>query len=233
MEPTKLLEPAEAPTVEQLESEHERKVEREAAEAWARIIRGNSWLDWLAIGEGLLIGRLKAMRRAGTNRPTVPAYKKAYRDWLEQPGKEWAARLMKDKSTHNAAVWCAENRNLVEQWRATLTDNVRYRQNHPCTVKKAYERVHKAAKDEADAEKGPTKVEQLEARCQELEDENMKLKAEGYLEIDPKKLKARDLARMVFESGAKWVWLTDFRVEVERLHEAAREKTKRRSAGKE
>jgi hypothetical protein len=54
--------------VEQTTESEERK-EKDAAEAAERIKRGQHRLDWMYIAEGLEVGRLKAMRRAGTNRP--------------------------------------------------------------------------------------------------------------------------------------------------------------------
>ena len=53
------------------------------------------------------MGRLRAMRRAGTN------YNKAFGLWLDE--HQWAREL--DKATRNHALWAAENRGQIERWR--------------------------------------------------------------------------------------------------------------------
>ena len=65
-------------------TESEDRKEKDAAEAAERIKRGQHWLDWMYIAEGLEVGRVKAMRRAGTNRPIGSAYNRAFGDWLNE-----------------------------------------------------------------------------------------------------------------------------------------------------
>ena len=50
------------------------------------------------IAEGLEVGRLKAMRRAGTNRPIGSGYNKAFGEWLNP--RPWARDLDKPTRTH-------------------------------------------------------------------------------------------------------------------------------------
>lgn len=226
MEPTKTIE---ARSLEDMASEHEERIERIAEEAAARIAKGQHWLDWLAIGEGLVVGRLRSMRRSGMNRPEGSAYNRAFGDWMD--AHKWARDL--DKATRNHAMWCADHRAEIEYWRETLAANVRANLNHPTSIKRRYEAAHKVDKDESENVETESRAKQLERRCAELEDEVMTLKSNresGY--VDPTRTKAKEMARIVFESGAKWVWLTDFRVEVERLHEAARAKQKERNGRK-
>jgi hypothetical protein len=94
----------------------EDRKEQEAAEAAERIKKGQHWLDWMRIAEGLEVGRMKAMRRAGTNAPTGSAYNKAFGQWLDE--RPWAREL--DKPTRNHLFWCADRRNDIEAWRETL-----------------------------------------------------------------------------------------------------------------
>jgi hypothetical protein len=72
-------------------TESEDRKEKDAAEAAERIKRGQHWLDWMYIAEGLEVGRVKAMRRAGTNRPIGAAYNRAFGDWLNE--RSWARDL--------------------------------------------------------------------------------------------------------------------------------------------
>jgi hypothetical protein len=58
------------------------------------------------IAEGLEVGRVKAMRRAGTNRPIGAAYNRSFGDWLNE--RPWARDI--DKPTRNHLFWCADNR---------------------------------------------------------------------------------------------------------------------------
>ena len=126
-------------------TESEDRKEKDAAEAAERIKRGQHWLDWMYIAEGLEVGRVKAMRRAGTNRPIGSAYNRAFGDWLNE--RSWARDL--DKPTRNHLFWCADNRNNIEAWRETLGPNERARLNHPTALKRRYEATHNP--DEANA----------------------------------------------------------------------------------
>jgi hypothetical protein len=72
-------------------TESEERKEKDAAEAAERIKRGQHWLDWMYIAEGLEVGRMKAMRRAGTNRPIGWGYNKAFGDWLNE--RPWARAI--------------------------------------------------------------------------------------------------------------------------------------------
>ena len=153
--------------LEDMASEYEARKESLAAEAMARIGSGHQWLDWLTVGEGLVVGRLRAMRRSGTNRPEGSAYNRCFGDWLD--AHLWARDL--DKATRNHAMWCAEHRSEVEQWRSTLALNVRLKLNHPTSIKRRYEAAHAVEKDEADKPHTETKAQLLERRCVELEDQ--------------------------------------------------------------
>ena len=157
----------EQPEVEDLATEYEARKENLAAEAAARIEKGQHWLDWLAIGEGLVVGRLRAMRRSGTNRPEGSTYNRCFGDWMD--AHKWARDL--DKATRNHAMWCADNRDTVERWRETLAKNVRANLNHPTSIKRRYEKVHAVDKDESEKAVTETKAQILERRCAELEDQ--------------------------------------------------------------
>jgi hypothetical protein len=85
-----------------------------------RIKRGQHWLDWMYIAEGLEVGRVKAMRRAGTNRPIGAAYNRAFGDWLNE--RPWARDI--DKPTRNHLFWCADNRNAIEACPRARESNV-------------------------------------------------------------------------------------------------------------
>jgi hypothetical protein len=162
------------PDIEQLDAEHETKLEAAAEAAAERIKAGQHWTDWITIGEGLAVGRLKAMRRSGTNQPIGAVYNRSFGEWLD--AHKWARDL--DKATRNHAIWCADNRPAIERWRATLAENQRSMINHPTTTKRRYEAT---TKDKADDAKPASKKVQIAQS--ELEDLHAKLaKAQRDLE---------------------------------------------------
>jgi hypothetical protein len=124
--------------VEQTTESEDRK-EKDAADAAERIKRGQHWLDWMYVAGGLEVGRQKAMRRAGTNRPIGSAYNKAFGEWLDL--RPWARDL--DKPTRTHLFWCVDHRNELERWRETLAQNERARLNHPTAMKRRYEATHR------------------------------------------------------------------------------------------
>jgi hypothetical protein len=224
MEPAKLIE-RQAPSVDDLATEHEERVEKRAEEAAARIAKGQHWLDWLAIGEGLVVGRQRAMRRSGTNRPEGSAYNRCFGDWMD--GHKWARDL--DKATRNHSMWCADHRDEIERWRETLASNVRNNMNHPTTIKRRYEASHAIEKDASERQKTETKAQQLERRCAELEDELIEAKkknADGM--FDPAKIKATELVRCVMESGVGWSYIQTMQRELNKRIEEAKAKKRER-----
>jgi hypothetical protein len=160
---------------DQLTSASEQRKEALAAEAAERIKRGQHWLDWMYIAEGLEVGRNKAMRRAGTNRPMGSAYNKAFGQWLDE--HRWARDL--DKPTRIHLLWCIDHRNDIEAWRETLAQNERARLDHPTAMKRRYEATHKldGAKDDGSA-KGvhETRTQRLERELEAVITENDALK---------------------------------------------------------
>jgi hypothetical protein len=183
-------------------TESEERKEKDAAEAAERIKRGQHWLDWMYIAEGLEVGRVKAMRRAGTNRPIGAAYNRAFGDWLNE--RRWARDL--DKPTRNHLFWCADNRNAIEAWRETLAANERARLNHPTAMKRRYEATHKVAETKgAKPQKvaHEQEVERLKAdiemRDREIDWLKGKRAEDGSL-FDIAKTKPDQIARIVLEN---------------------------------
>lgn len=166
--------------VESLEADHETRLESAAEAAAERIKSGQHWNDWITIGEGLAVGRLKSMRRSGTNQPIGAIYNRAFGEWLD--AHKWARDL--DKATRNHAIWCADNRPAIERWRATLAENQRSMINHPTTTKRRYEAM---TKDKADTPGAVTetkaqKIErELEAMAVERDKWKRQAEADGSL----------------------------------------------------
>jgi hypothetical protein len=53
-----------------------------AQEAAHRLLTGQAWQDWVAVGRALLVGRTEAMRTANTNKPTGKLYAAQFGQWL-------------------------------------------------------------------------------------------------------------------------------------------------------
>jgi hypothetical protein len=176
----------------------ERK-EKAAAEAADRIRRGQHWLDWMFIAEGLEVGRHKAMRRAGTDDIRNPKYKKAFNEWMRD--RPWARDL--DPPTRNHLFWCLDYRNEIEQWRETLAANERARLNHPTAMKRRYEATRREGpgKDvapgvrETRAQKMEREVERLSG---EVETWRRRAEADGSL-FDLKRDSVANIARVIAE----------------------------------
>jgi hypothetical protein len=154
-----------------LTEDNETRLETEAAAAAERIKGGQHWTDWITIGEGLAVGRQKAMRRSGTNQPIGAIYNRAFGEWLD--AHKWARDL--DKATRNHAIWCADNRPAVEAWRATLAENQRSMINHPSVTKRRYEATTKDKADTPGAAK-ETKAQQVERELEAMAVERDKWK---------------------------------------------------------
>jgi hypothetical protein len=192
---TGFLDPTgELPDIDAASAAREANLERAAEEAADRIKRGQHWLDWLAIGEGLVVGRLKAMRRAGTNQPQGAPYNRAFGDWMDE--HRWARDL--DKATRNHAMWAADNRAVIEAWRETLAQNVRAALNHPTSTKRRYEATTGVKAEPK--EKGETKAQRAERELEAVAAERDKWKrqaeADGSL-FDLRKDPIKDIAHCI------------------------------------
>jgi hypothetical protein len=101
-----------------------------AQEAAHRLLTGQAWQDWVAVGRALLVGRTEAMRTANTNKPTGKLYAAQFGQWLT------AAKLDKvaDKATRSRLLNLLDHIDEVEAWRATLATNKQLELNHPNTV---------------------------------------------------------------------------------------------------
>jgi hypothetical protein len=179
-----------------LTAESEERTERNAAEAAERIKRGQHWLDWMAVAEGLEVGRNKAMRRAGANRPVGSAYNKAFGGWLNE--HKWARDL--DKPTRSHLFWCLDHRIEIEAWRATLAQNERARLNHPTATKRRYEATHREAAGAPEPGVKETRSHKLEREIERLTGESdmwrKRAQAEGSL-FDLKKDSVENIARVI------------------------------------
>jgi hypothetical protein len=98
-------------------------------EAWKRHKGDATWLDWLAIGEALSIGRQEAMANADTNRPIGSRYNAAFGEWLARHHFDDI-----DKGDRSRLFDVMDNLPAIEGWRATLTQTERLRLNHPNSV---------------------------------------------------------------------------------------------------
>jgi hypothetical protein len=149
--------------------------------AWGRIKKAQArmWGDWMTIGEGLLEGRRWAMRQADTNRPEGKGYVVAFGEWL----RRFKVDDM-DKSDRAKLLQLMEERAGVEEWRTTLTDYERRNLNNPTIAWRkwtAATRVKKpklrtASVSSTEHGRARAEVERLQARIEELEEENAALK---------------------------------------------------------
>jgi hypothetical protein len=152
-------------TQETFESEYELAREREAAEAAKRIKESQSWDDWLAIGAFMVIGRNRAMLRAGTNEPIG--------DWLDL--RQWLRDI--DKATRSHAMWCADHAEELRRLRENMGQTLRDRSNHPTVMRRKWEASQKGEK--AASEKKETKAQKVERELEAVTAERDKWKREA------------------------------------------------------
>jgi hypothetical protein len=150
------------------ESDVER-VSRQGTQAWQRLKKDKSWLDWLKVGEAHVVGRDWAMRIASTNRPQGKAYNTAFGEWL---AKYKFADM--DKGNRARLFEVMDNLAQIEQWRQTLTLTERLKLNHPNAVLRKWKAFMKPEPRTEAGEPKPT----LRDSVVNLSEENEALKRE-------------------------------------------------------
>ncbi len=98
-------------------------------EAWDRLGRDHTWENWRHVGAALLIGRSRAMREAGVNRPVGRRYKAAFAAWLKECNFENL-----DKADRCRLFAVMDHLHEIETWRANLRPAEQLRLNHPSAV---------------------------------------------------------------------------------------------------
>jgi hypothetical protein len=98
-------------------------------QAWHRLDRDHTWENWRHVGAALLIGRSRAMREAGVNRPAGRRYNVVFAAWLNKFAFENL-----DKADRSRLFAVMGHLHEIETWRATLTATQRLRLNHPSAV---------------------------------------------------------------------------------------------------
>lgn len=144
---------------EAFENEYEARIEREAEAAAKHLKGGQQWEDWLAIGRLMVVGRNKAMLRAGTNEPVGARYNKSFSEWLD--ARQWLREI--DKATRSHAMWCVDHLAELIPLRENMGQTKRDSANHPTTMRRWWERSQR------EGEKGP--AEKKESAAKRLERE--------------------------------------------------------------
>lgn len=158
-------------TQDTFDQAYELKSEQEAAEAAARIRNNQSWDDWLKIGAFLVIGRNKAMARAGTNEPIGARYNKSFGEWLDS--RQWLRDI--DKATRVHAMWCADHIPELQTIRENMGQTMRERANHPTVMRRKWEKLQREG-DKAPDERKEPKAKALERELEALAAERDKWK---------------------------------------------------------
>lgn len=146
------------------------RVSRQGSEAWRRLKKEKSWIDWVKVGEALIVGREWAMNQAGTNRPEGKGYNMAFAEWMER----YKLHDM-DKGDRSRLFQVMDALPMIEEWRRRLTLTERLKLNHPNAVLRKWK-----ADCEPEAEpkeSRPSKAEQTSTELAVALDENAQLKA--------------------------------------------------------
>lgn len=116
-------------------------VVRLGQQAWQRRKTNAAWLDWVAIGRALSVGRRAAMAAAATDRPEGSCYNREFGIWLERNG---FADI--DKGDRNRLFKVLDKLPEIEEWRRTLPRTQLLRLNHPNTVLRKWETTTRGPK---------------------------------------------------------------------------------------
>ncbi|MBR0698105.1 hypothetical protein [Bradyrhizobium lablabi] len=135
-------------------------------EAMARLRR--RWEDWMIIAEALDVGRTEVMRDLHTNQPKGRRYEKAMGEWLVANGFKDV-----DKGARCRLLECLRHREHIERWRALLTDNERFKLNHPDAVLRKWKAA--IAIPDPNATPKPSPFAQLKDAHAQLIEENHRL----------------------------------------------------------
>jgi hypothetical protein len=167
------------------------EIVRRGQEAWSRLKAGQSWQDWLAVGEAIQVGRHCAMVEANTNRPSGSRYESIFGAWLRTAGLDAL-----DKAGRSRLLKCLEHRVEIEAWRQTLPANKRLQLNHPNTIWRNWSTATVAGKATAEKPAQLSPVGKLKQEIARLEDENLQLRRAGD-DLFSSKDTAADIARLI------------------------------------
>jgi hypothetical protein len=162
---------------------------KRAQEAWERLVKGHTWLDWLLIGEALLLGRTEAMHDAQTNQPTGRRYAGLFGAWLQKHGFDAI-----DKSDRSRLFECLGHRAEIEVWRTALPLNKQLSLNHPSTVLHHW-KASTQAPDPAKLKK--PSIREAHAEALEQIDRLEKEIARGGADLWTSRDRARDIAKVM------------------------------------
>jgi hypothetical protein len=153
------------------------RVCRAATDAWKRLREGQTWGDWMQIGEAFLIGRQIAFEESATNSIDDPRYKRSFGAWMSKYGLDGLHRSDRAK-----LFTVMESRGAIEDWRrASLTERQRLALNHPTSVLRKWQaatdtsktkkprRVVGIEKVNKDTGRAQHEIEALQEQVKELE----------------------------------------------------------------
>jgi hypothetical protein len=141
-------------------------------EALSRLCQGQSWDDWLAVGEALRIIRHLAMLEAHTNEPEGSRYQTVFGERLRNKGFGEI-----DKGDRKRLFDCLEHHAEIKAWRATLPINKRLALNHPSSVWRAWQKSTVAGKTTVAVR--PSPIAKYKDEVARLEEENIQLRGAG------------------------------------------------------
>jgi hypothetical protein len=172
-----------------------------AAQAAAnRLISGQSWQDWRAVGCALQVGRTRAMAEAGTNRPEGKRYSAAFSRWISDAKLDKVVGGREHNALRSRLLDLVDHLGEVERWRATLPPNQRVEWNYPATLHRHWQKP----KIKKNLDKPPSAMAKLKQSVADLEEENHRLKEANGGNTFTRKDSARDVVmvlRSMFSEG--------------------------------
>jgi hypothetical protein len=148
------------------------QIVRLGVEAAGRLAADHHYVDWIAVGRAVAVGRTEAMREAHTNKPEGRGYAEAMHRWLKCTG---LVNVIGDKATRTRLLDLIEHHDQVEVWRKTLPFNKQLELNHPNTVWRHWKKA--TIIPHPDKKTVPSPVAKLKESVVLLEEENQRLKS--------------------------------------------------------
>ena len=142
------------------------EVVKSGTKAWERLKREVHWGDWMVVGQAMQIGRERAMKNAGTDKPEGSKYNRFFSEWLA------ANKLDEiDQATRSRLFSIIDNWDAVWKWRERLTLTERLSLNHPNAVWRKYKKAF-AEPAKAKAKAKPTLRDSVTELSEEVADKD-------------------------------------------------------------
>jgi hypothetical protein len=192
-----------------------------AQEAARRLIGGQCYEDWKAVGLAARILRGQAMVEAGTNKPEGKRYAAAFSRKIADAKLDKILGGNEHKALRSRLLDLIDHIDAVEAWRATLPTNRRLELNYPITVWKQWQKSTVIPDPNKESKLSP--VAKLKENITVLEEENHRLKDAAGGSVFTRKDRPRDIVNVLISTVSA--------NKLKEIHKLLGQELKRRESG--